>query len=192
MSIPQEHQIEKSDEDIRKTVLINIVKMITERKLLKYEDLDKNLNDILSQKSDEQIYKIKQTNPQIVIKLYTAKVASINKTSSIYEFLSKYNEFHKIVVAKEIWLSAGKKVSAPSSRITPTSRKVNSAVFTGKVPGEGGTLFFCARLPARAMTGIIIRKRPISMSQPIATLYHQFGARPAKAEPLLPAPEVKA
>jgi hypothetical protein len=37
------------------------------------------------------------------------------------------------------------------NEITPTSSTVNSAVFTGKVPGEGGTLFFwpgCRPAPA--------------------------------------------
>jgi DNA-directed RNA polymerase subunit H (RpoH/RPB5) len=101
MSISQ--QIEKSDEDIRKTVLINIVKMITERGILKYEDIDKNTNDLLSQQSDEFIYKIKPTNyPQIFIKLYSTKIASINKTSNIYDFLTKHSEHHKIVVTKDI------------------------------------------------------------------------------------------
>ena len=101
MSISQ--QIEKSDEDIRKTVLMNIVKMITERGILKYEDLDKNINSLLSQQSDEYIYKIKPVNHLlIVIKLYQTKIASINKTSSIYEFLTKHSEHHKIVVTKEM------------------------------------------------------------------------------------------
>jgi len=101
MSISQ--QIEKSDEDIRKTVLMNIVKMITERGILKYEDLDKNINSLLSQQSDEYIYKIKPVNHLlIVIKLYQTKIASINKTSSIYEFLTKHSEHHKIVVTKDM------------------------------------------------------------------------------------------
>ncbi len=103
MSTPQSHQIEKSDEDIRKTVLVNIIKMITERGILKYEDMEKNIGNILSQQSDEFIYKIKPENHlQIVIKLYSTKIASINKTSNIYDFLSKHNEHHKIIVTKEI------------------------------------------------------------------------------------------
>ena len=74
-------------------------------------------------------------------------------------------------------------------KTVPTSNTANKVVFTGKVPGEGGTLFFCARLPASAMAGIIMRNLPMSMSQPIAMLYHQFVPRPANADPLLPAPE---
>lgn len=105
MSIPQSHQIEKSDEDIRKTVLLNVVKMVTARGMLKEENLEANISNILSQQSDDFIYKIKPdvaNQVQIVIKLYATKIASINKTSSIYDFLTKHNEFHKIVVAKDI------------------------------------------------------------------------------------------
>jgi hypothetical protein len=78
-------------------------------------------------------------------------------------------------------------------RITPTSSTVNSAVFTGKVPGEGGTLFLLRQVAGQGQHRNHHEKRPKSMSQPSATLYHQVLAfRPAKAEPLLPAPEVKA
>src|ERR1700761_3365000 len=89
--------------------------------------------------------------------------------------------------------SAGKNVSAPTIRITPVSRMVKRDEFTGKVPGDGGTLFFWARLPAIASIGIIIRNRPDSIVKPSAMLYQcVFAFRPAKAEPLLPAAEVKA
>src|ERR1700722_13072220 len=93
-------------------------------------------------------------------------------------------------------LSAGKKVSAPRIKITLMSKTVKREPFTGKVPGEGGTLFFVARLPARASTGIIMRKRPPSMAQPMAVSYHQSvvgltpALSPAKADPLLPTAEV--
>ena len=104
MSILQSHQIEKNDEDIRKTVLTNVLKMITARGILKEDDLDQNINDILSQQSDDSIYKVKKVENQIpiIIKLYPTKISSINKTSNIYEFLLKHGDFHKIVVAKDI------------------------------------------------------------------------------------------
>jgi len=104
MSILQSHQIEKNEEDIRKTVLTNVIKMITARGILVEEDLEKNITDILSQQSDDSIYKLKKIENQIpiIIKLYPTKISSINKTSNIYEFLAKQNEFHKIIVAKDI------------------------------------------------------------------------------------------
>ena len=64
---------------------------------------------------------------------------------------------------------------------------MNSVVFTGKVPGDGGTLFFSARFPASASMGTIIRKRPASMVKPRVMLYQWvFALIPANAEPLLP------
>src|SRR5208283_6156407 len=89
-------------------------------------------------------------------------------------------------------LSAGKNVSAPTMRITPINNVVNSGVVTGNVPSEGGIYFFCARLPAMASIGIIIRKRPISIVNPPVVLYQRvFPLIPPKAEPLFPADEVK-
>jgi DNA-directed RNA polymerase subunit H (RpoH/RPB5) len=103
MTTLQSHQIEKNDEDIRRTVLTNVMKMLTARNLFVGEDLEKNISGLIAQQSDDLIYKLKPENGlQIVIKLYTTKISSINKTSNIYEFLSKYNEFHKIIVAKDI------------------------------------------------------------------------------------------
>src|SRR5256885_17045909 len=88
-------------------------------------------------------------------------------------------------------LRAGKKVSAPTIRMTPTSSAENNGVVTGKVPDEGGTRFLRPRLPAIASIGMIIRNRPTSVDIPIATLYHfVFAFNPPKAEPLLPVPDV--
>ncbi len=87
--------------------------------------------------------------------------------------------------------SAGKKVRAPTMRMTPTSSTVNSGVCTGKVPGDGGTCFFWARLPAMASMGTIMKKRPTSMAVASDRLYQWVLAlMPAKAEPLLPVAEV--
>ncbi len=75
--------------------------------------------------------------------------------------------------------------------MTLTSNTVKRGVVTGNVPRLGGTVFLRTRLPAIASIGIIIRKRPISIVNPIVVLYHLVLAEiPAKAEPLLPAPSV--
>src|SRR5215831_16680399 len=68
-------------------------------------------------------------------------------------------------------LNAGKKVSAPTIRITLTSRTVNNGVVTGNVPRLAGTIFLRARFPATASIGTIIRKRPTSIAAPIEELY---------------------
>ena len=63
----------------------------------------------------------------------------------------------------------------------------------GKSSSDGGAYFLSARLPAMASMGMIIRIRPISMSNPTAVLYQSVLAfNPAKAEPLLAAPDTNA
>lgn len=101
----QSHQIEKTEDDVRQIVLMNAVKMLTARGILKEENLKKNISVILSQQSDNFIYKVKpeiDNHPQILVKLYNTKISSINKSSNINEFLIKNGEFHKIIVAKDI------------------------------------------------------------------------------------------
>ena len=64
---------------------------------------------------------------------------------------------------------------------------------TGKVPCDGGTSFFRARLPAIASIGTIIRNRPINIAAVSDKLYQcVFALNPAKAEPLFPVAEVYA
>src|SRR4051812_44345168 len=85
-------------------------------------------------------------------------------------------------------LKAGKKVSAPTMTMTPTSSPVNSGVVTGKLPGDAGTRFLRLRLPAIASGGIIMKNRPHSIVRPSVVLYQVvFTFRPPNAEPLLPA-----
>ena len=61
---------------------------------------------------------------------------------------------------------------------------------TGKVPADLGTVFFFARLPAMASTGMIMKNRPNSWATAVVVLYHiVFGIRPPNAEPLLPVDE---
>ena len=60
--------------------------------------------------------------------------------------------------------SAGKKVSPPMIRITPTTRPMNRPPVVGNVPADGGTDFFSASEPAIAIAGMIIQKRPTNIA----------------------------
>ena len=62
--------------------------------------------------------------------------------------------------------SAGKKVSAPTSTITPISKTTNSGVCVGSVPGPAGTSFFSASEPAIASVGIASQKRAKNIARP--------------------------
>src|SRR5208283_1867278 len=90
-------------------------------------------------------------------------------------------------------LSAGKKVNAPTIKITQTSSTVNSGPVTGKVPRDSGTCFLAARFPAIARIGMIMKNRPRSMATPKLELYQSvLVLSPPKAEPLLPTDDVYA
>src|SRR5438552_10344306 len=90
-------------------------------------------------------------------------------------------------------LRAGKNVNAPTITITPTRSTLNKGVVTGNVPSEGGTYFFLARFPAIASMGRIMKNLPTSMVIAPDVLYQNvFPFKPPKADPLLPAIEVKA
>src|SRR5207245_1430571 len=90
-------------------------------------------------------------------------------------------------------LSAGKKVSALTIRITEISSTVKSGVVTGNEPADSGTSFLPARLPAIARMGMWEIKRPNSVAKPVVVLYQSvFALIPANADPLLPAADVKA
>ena len=90
-------------------------------------------------------------------------------------------------------LMAGKKVRAPTMMTVPMSSSVKVTPETGKLPALTGTVFLAPRLPARASTGTMSKKRPMSIASPRVRLYQGVLAdRPAKALPLLPIHEVKA
>ncbi len=66
--------------------------------------------------------------------------------------------------------SAGKNVRPPTIRMTPTTIPTKSPPVVGRVPAEGGTLFFSASEPAIAIAGTIMRKRPTNIAMPPVVL----------------------
>lgn len=106
--IPQLIPIEVNSENIKNIVLTNTIKMLTERKLLSNENLEKNIKKIINTQNDDFIYKIEyennipKDNKYIIIKILNQKITATNKTSEIGEFLSKYKTEHKIVIVKSI------------------------------------------------------------------------------------------
>ena len=72
---------------------------------------------------------------------------------------------------------AGKKVSPPTIRMTPTRRPTNRPPSVGKVPAEGGSVFLAASEPAIAMAGMITKKRPTSIATRAGQIVEQGVAR---------------
>lgn len=118
----QIYQIEKNAENIRKTILTNIIKMLTERQLLKPKDLDKNIAKTLDLKSDDMVYVIdldpvdkeaaKEYTDKFVIKILLQKITSVGKASIIADFLNTYKKNSKLVVVKEISKKANQLVKS--------------------------------------------------------------------------------
>lgn len=101
----QIYQIEKTEEDIRKSVLTNIIKMLTERRLLNKSDLEGNITKLVNTKSDDLIYNINlddKEKTKLVIKILPQKVTSVSKTSNIVDFLNTHKKYHNIVIVKEL------------------------------------------------------------------------------------------
>lgn len=101
-------QIEKNAEDIRKTVLTNIVKMLTERKSIKEENMQKKIDALISNVPDDYSYTIELDNYKsaedklLYIKLFNQKISSISKQSAISDYLNKLKDKPKLIVVKNI------------------------------------------------------------------------------------------
>ena len=98
--------IEKNSEAKKNTVLTNIIKMLTERKILDHNNLTKNITFATSIKSDDLIYKIpidmENVHKHYIVKFIHQKITSISKSSGIADFLNQYKNSPKIVVVSTI------------------------------------------------------------------------------------------
>lgn len=111
-------QIEKNNEDVRKKVLTNLMKMLTERKLLNKDNLEKNIKNITNEQSDDYSYMIKidnyatENDKVIAVKIFHQKITAISKQSNISDFLLKYKEIPKIVIVKSINTKAAQYITS--------------------------------------------------------------------------------
>jgi DNA-directed RNA polymerase I, II, and III subunit RPABC1 len=82
--------------------------MLSERGLLKYENLENNIKSLTNKISDEMTYIIKldkynnEDDEFYAIKFIPQKITAINKASGISEFLNKYKNKPNIVIVKSI------------------------------------------------------------------------------------------
>ena len=104
-------QVTIDNEEKNKRILTNVIKMLTNRKLLNETNIDKNIESLLKQQTDTNIYLVNLDNPvtgldetnnkKFYIKLLNQKITTINKTSGILDFLLKYDKFPTMVIVKE-------------------------------------------------------------------------------------------
>jgi len=80
--------LDKGKDEIRETILINIVKMLTHRKLLKKTGHNKNIELLKKSKNEEDEYNLSLLNKKkYFIKFVSHKITTINKSSGILDFL---------------------------------------------------------------------------------------------------------
>lgn len=86
------------------TILKNIIKMLTERKLLASGKFKENYNKLLKQKNDERIFKIKSdfSEEEVHIMIINGKISSIKKIQGIDAFLVTANKNKKIFIGNGI------------------------------------------------------------------------------------------
>lgn len=100
--------IEKSHSQIIKTIMTNIVKMLTDRNLLNKTKLQENIKKITSIQSDSLTYKIntdkytKDSDKVFSIKIIEQKITAINKASGILDFLVNNEDNSKIIIVNDI------------------------------------------------------------------------------------------
>lgn len=116
MSItPQLLPIEINLEKRKNMVLTNVIKMLTDRKLLNVDKLEDNIKTITETLSDDQIYKITLDNPDVYyanldkqykstfyVKLLNHKITSVTKTSLIGEFMLGKYYYPKLIIVANI------------------------------------------------------------------------------------------
>jgi len=110
--IPQSLPLEPNSETTKKKILTNIIKMLTNRNLLEKKNLDENIKHLISQDSDNEIYKIKLDHPELYydksientyyIKMLHQKVSSISKTSNIGDFIYSKKNSPKMIIVDSI------------------------------------------------------------------------------------------
>src|SRR3989337_1085481 len=88
------HIVEKSRPQIIEIVLTNIIKMLTERKLINHSNMDKKIKELINTQSDDLSYTVtldkftNDNNKTFAIKIIPQKITAVNKASGISDFLN--------------------------------------------------------------------------------------------------------
>lgn len=98
-------------ETIRKTILSNTVKLISERGLINKSKVDDVIKKIVDDTNEDYIYKVsldteydiqEKKFKTIYIKLINGKVTGVTKNSPISDFIMEYKNDYKIVIVKDV------------------------------------------------------------------------------------------
>ena len=100
--------IEIKNEKKIEIILTNIIKMLTDRKLLKRENMEKNIENVINQHDDNLFFKInldlpnKEYGEDIYVKLTNHTIVSFGKNSSLYAFLQGNDDKYILLIVNSI------------------------------------------------------------------------------------------
>lgn len=104
----QLNSIEIKNEKKIEIILTNIIKMLTDRNLLKRENMEKNINNVIDQHNENLFYKINleiinnEYGESIFVKLTNQKIISFSKNSGLYTFLQNNENKYMMLIVDSI------------------------------------------------------------------------------------------
>ena len=111
LSFPQLLPIQKNRDKEREDILTNVIKMLTNRGLLKKTEQKENIDKITESIRETDEYKItldypekyyENENKTLIVKILNQKIAGVSKTSIVGEFLYENKNAPKIVIVNSI------------------------------------------------------------------------------------------
>lgn len=93
-----------NDDKILKIVLTNLIYMLTERGILKNENVEKNIKNIINDISEEKIFKIKSetSNTTYNVMIVNGKISTVNKIIGFDNFINLSNNQNRIFIGNNI------------------------------------------------------------------------------------------
>ncbi len=93
-----------NDDKILKIVLTNLIYMLTERGILKNENVEKNIKNIINDISEEKIFKIKSETSNAIynVMIVNGKISTVNKIIGFDNFINLSNNQNRIFIGNNI------------------------------------------------------------------------------------------
>lgn len=106
------HRIHIDEDSTIRLIMTNVTTMLMRRGLIKHMENDTHetfVKELTKLKPNDMVYNIKLNNSNLKlcsVKLYFQKIPSINRAVGITDFLNKYQDAMKIIIATEISTNA--------------------------------------------------------------------------------------
>lgn len=115
--------VEKHAVDLQESILINIIKMITNRGYLPHSNLEANIKKILKMEPEDMVYKIPIIHKEFkhyIFRIIPHNISTINKSSGISDFLHTYKKSLNMAIVDDV---------SKKARVDVFNRFPNSQIF---------------------------------------------------------------